>query len=120
MRAFEPFPDRIAHVDRVTATTLAEQLESDAPPLVLDVRTQREWCERRIAETINVPLMGLAQQLDELPSDRPLVVHCEEGYRSAIAASLLLRAGFAVVTDLAGGMESWESSNLETVGVEAG
>jgi rhodanese-related sulfurtransferase len=120
MRAFEPFPDRIAHVDRVTPATLAERLESDEPPLVVDVRTQREWCERRIAETINVPLMGLAEQFDQLPTDRPLVVHCEEGYRSAIAASLLLRAGFGAVADLVGGMASWESSDLETVGLGVG
>jgi rhodanese-related sulfurtransferase len=117
MQAFEPFPDRVAHVERVTATMLAEQLESNEPPLVVDVRTQREWCERRIGETVNIPLMGLTQQFDQLPSDRPLVVHCEEGYRSAIAASLLLRAGFDVVAELEGGMASWESCNLETVGV---
>jgi rhodanese-related sulfurtransferase/AcrR family transcriptional regulator len=120
MRTFEPFPDRIAHVDRVTATMLAKQLASDEPPLVVDVRTQREWCERRIAETINVPLMSLTQQFDQLPSDRPLVVHCEEGYRSAIAASLLLRAGFGAVADFDGGMEAWKSSDLETVGVGVG
>jgi rhodanese-related sulfurtransferase/AcrR family transcriptional regulator len=117
MQAFESFPDRVAHVERVTATMLAEQLESNEPPLVVDVRTQREWCERRIGETVNIPLMGLTQQLDQLPIDRPLVVHCEEGYRSAIAASLLLRAGFGPVADLEGGLASWQSSNLETVGV---
>jgi rhodanese-related sulfurtransferase len=117
MQAFEPFPDRVAHVERVTATMLARQLESSEPPLVVDVRTQPEWCERRIGETVNIPLMGLTQQLDQLPSDRPLVVHCEEGYRSAIAASLLLQAGFGAVADLEGGMASWQSCNLETVGV---
>jgi rhodanese-related sulfurtransferase/DNA-binding transcriptional regulator YbjK len=109
-------PDRLAWVERVTATRLAEQLESAEPPLVVDVRTEREWHERRIAASLNMPLARITQRLDELPGDRALVVHCQTGYRSAIAASLLLRAQFGAVADLAGGIAAWQASDLETVG----
>ncbi len=54
------------------------------------------------------------ERLDELPRDRPVVVHCATGYRSAIAASLLLREGFEVA-DLVGGIAAWESSRQATV-----
>ena len=85
------------------------------PPLVVDVRTEREWSEQRIDGSVNVPLSRLAERLDELPRDRPLVVHCASGYRSAIAASLLQREGFALVADLVGGIAAWE-----TVAADAG
>jgi rhodanese-related sulfurtransferase len=113
-------PDRTAAVGRVTAAALAAQLESDEPPLVLDVRTDPEWRGRRIGVSVHIPLALLTQCLDRLPSDRVLVVYCAEGYRSAIAASLLLREGFVAVLDLAGGIAAWQASGLETVGTAAG
>ena len=119
MQTLGSCPDRVARVERVTAPALAEQLESPEPPLVLDVRTEREWRENHIGGSVNVPLARLTQRLDELPSDRALVVQCATGYRSAIAASLLLRAGFGAVADLAGGLAGWRSCNLETVTVDA-
>jgi rhodanese-related sulfurtransferase len=118
-RAVASRPDHAATVARVTAAALGAQLESHEPPLVLDVRTEPEWRSRRIGASINIPLALLMQRLDRLPSDRLVVVHCAEGYRSAIAASLLLREGFAV-SDLAGGIAAWQASGLETVAAAAG
>jgi rhodanese-related sulfurtransferase len=108
-------PDRAATVGRVTAAALAAQLESHEPPLVLDVRTEPEWRSRHIGASVHIPLALLMQRLDELPTDRVLVVYCAEGYRSAIAASLLLREGYGAVLDLAGGIAAWQASDLETV-----
>ncbi len=45
--------------------------------------------------------------LADLPRDRPLVVHCQGGARSAAAVSLLRAEGFGNVTELAGGYEAW-------------
>jgi hydroxyacylglutathione hydrolase len=112
MQALEQHPDLVARVERMTAATLVEQLGSTEPPLVLDVRTEREWSEQRIGASVNVPLARLVQRLDELPRDRPLVVHCATGYRSAIAVSLLLREGLDSVADLVGGTAAWTASNL--------
>ena len=116
MQALEARPDLVARAERVTAGSLAEQLGSAEAPLLLDVRTEREWREKRIGASVNIPLARLAKQLCELPHDRPVVVHCASGYRSAIALSVLLREGFEEVADLVGGMAAWESSKLETVG----
>jgi rhodanese-related sulfurtransferase len=109
MQSLETRPDLVARVERVTAGALAEQLESQEAPVVLDVRTEREWNEKRIGDSVNIPLSRLAQRIDELPRDRPVVVHCASGYRSAIGASLLLREGFGEVADLVGGIAAWES-----------
>ena len=59
-----------------------------------------------------MPLSRLSQRAAELPRDRPLLVHCAGGYRSSIAASLLQQAGFADVSELAGGIAAWEAAGL--------
>ncbi len=110
MQALEARPDLVARTERITAGALAEQLVSPGPPLVLDVRTQREWSRQHIGDSLNVPLTRLAERLGELPRDRPLVVYCASGYRAAIAASVLLREGLGPVADLVGGLAAWESS----------
>ena len=60
----------------------------------------------------SMPLNHLAERLTELPTDRPLLVHCAGGYRSSIAASLLLRQRLHDVSELAGGIAAWETAQL--------
>ncbi len=108
-------PELIERIERVTAGSLAEQLASKAPPLVLDVRTAREWNDSRIDGAINLPLSQLGDRFDEVSSDRPLVVYCAGGYRSAVAVSLLARQGFQRVANLVGGLGAWEAAELATV-----
>jgi hydroxyacylglutathione hydrolase len=107
MRALDAHPGLLAHTEQVTAATLAEQLASPEPPLLLDVRTEREWREQRIEGSVNVPLSRLLERLEDLERDRPLVVQCSTGYRSAIAASVLQREGFSAVAEVVGGLAGW-------------
>ena len=115
MQQLEDAPDLIDRTDRVTAGSLAEQLMSSEPPLLLDVRSIREWEQGHIESAVNLPLSQLRDRLDELPSDRSLVVHCAGGYRSAIAVSLLRREGRLGVADLVGGLGAWEAARLPIV-----
>jgi glyoxylase-like metal-dependent hydrolase (beta-lactamase superfamily II) len=103
-------PDLIDRIERITAGSLAEQLASPAPPLLVDVRGPSEWEQERIDAAVNVPLSRLPERLQSLPRDRQIVVHCASGYRSAIAAGLLQGAGFATVADLVGGLGAWSSA----------
>ena len=114
MQALTPRPDLVAQVERLAATALAEQLTSVQPPLLLDLRTEGEHRRQRIAGSVNVPLTRLRRYLPQLPADRPLVVHCATGYRSAIAASLLLANGNRRVGDLTGGIAAWTACGLPT------
>ena len=104
MLALEPRPELVERVERTTAATLAEQLADAEPPFVLDVRTEDEHEALAVDGSVNIPLSRLSERLDELPHDREIVVHCASGYRSSIAASLMIRAGFTQVTDLVGGL----------------
>jgi hydroxyacylglutathione hydrolase len=110
MESLSEAPDLIDRIERITAATLAEHLSSPAPPLLVDVRAPSEWEQERIGAAVNVPLSRLSERLESLPRDRRIVVHCASGYRSAIAAGLLERAGFADVTDLVGGLGAWTSA----------
>jgi hydroxyacylglutathione hydrolase len=104
MLAAESRPDLVERTERITAATLAELLTEPGPPFVLDVRAESEVGEVAVEGSVNIPLSRLLGHLDELPRDRPIVVHCSSGYRSSTAASLLLRAGFEQVADLVGGL----------------
>ena len=64
--------------------------------VVLDVRRDDEWAEGRIDGAVHIPLHDLERRLDEVPNGE-VWVHCSSGYRASIAASLLDRAGRAVV-----------------------
>jgi glyoxylase-like metal-dependent hydrolase (beta-lactamase superfamily II)/rhodanese-related sulfurtransferase len=120
MQQLEGAPDLVARTDRVTAGSLAEELASSEPPLLVDVRSTSEWEQGHIDAAVNLPLSQLRDRLDELPWDRPLVVHCAGGYRSAIAASLLRREGRAGVADLVGGLGAWDRAVKGTRAGRAG
>jgi hydroxyacylglutathione hydrolase len=82
---------------------------------VLDVRGHAEWEAGHLPGVPNVPLGSLDAHLADLPNDRPVVVHCQAGGRSAIAASVLLARGVSNVIDLAGGFAAWERDGLAVV-----
>lgn len=114
MAALEPRPELIRVTPRITAQALAEQLAETVTPFVLDVRSEKEWEADHLRQSCNIPLPHLRERMAEVPVDRPVVVHCEGGYRSAIGASLLTEAGRTNVTDLVGGMKAWLASKLPT------
>ena len=101
----------LCRTERIAAGTLAELRQTDTPPVVVDVRTDKEWREKRIAGSLNIPLNHLLERLSEIPAG-VAVVHCASGYRSSVAASLLARAGRTDLFDLVGGLAAWEAARL--------
>jgi adenylyltransferase/sulfurtransferase len=77
--------------------------------LLLDVRESDEFMRARIEGSILIPLGELEDRLAEIRDwkQRPVVVHCHHGGRSAKACKLLGDAGFSRVTNLTGGIEAW-------------
>jgi len=67
----------------------------------------RDCHEDPIEGSLNIPLTHLEKRAGEIPAGRPVAVHCEDGYRSAIAASLLQKLGRHDVCDLVGGYKAW-------------
>jgi rhodanese-related sulfurtransferase len=112
VQSLESRPDLRASTERLSPAVAAERLHSAAAPQIVDVRTPHEHETKHIAGSVSMPLSRLAARVGELPTDRPLLVHCAGGYRSSIAASLLQQAGFDRVSELAGGIAAWEAAGL--------
>jgi len=102
----------LALVPQMTATELRERMNGMQ---VLDVRRESEWHAGHIDGAWLWPLDRFASELPDLDRDGPLAVHCKSGYRSAIASSLLLRAGYQNVTNLVGGFDAWQQAQLPCV-----
>jgi adenylyltransferase/sulfurtransferase len=95
-----------------SAARLAARLRAGDELLLLDVREPAEHERARIAGARLVPLGELERRLVELADwkERPVVVHCHRGGRSARACRVLEQAGFADVANLSGGIEAWSLS----------
>lgn len=82
---------------------------------ILDVRQPEEWNEYHVPASTLIPLGELESRVKELPRDKPIVVVCRSGNRSATGRDILLRAGFPQVTSLAGGLSQWRAAGYPTV-----
>ena len=107
--AFLEMAADMARASRLTATELHDALDRPEAPVVLDVRNAGEREQGAVQGSLHIPLAELTRRLDEVPADRPVVVHCAGGYRSSVAASLLRNAGRADVSDLLGGYGAWQT-----------
>jgi rhodanese-related sulfurtransferase/glyoxylase-like metal-dependent hydrolase (beta-lactamase superfamily II) len=115
MEALVKRHDLVLATERVSAPMLAEELASSNPPLIVDIRSPREWSTSHLANSLNIPLSQLQQRIDELPRDRRIAVHCAGGYRSSMAASILNQYGITNLAELAGGIAAWEAAKLPVV-----
>jgi rhodanese-related sulfurtransferase len=101
----------------VKTDKLAEQL-ADQPPVVIDVRTAKEFDEQGYIEgAINLPFNEFFARLDELPAqDEPIVVLCASGHRGSIIMMALRLMGYEDVNNLGGGLNAWKAAKLPLVG----
>lgn len=104
----------VAMVSQITAEELDRKLRSGAVQ-VLDVRREPEWDAGHIENATWWPLDNFRVSPPEIDHDVPLAVHCKSGYRSMIASSLLQRAGFKHILNVAGGFDAWQQAKLPSV-----
>jgi hydroxyacylglutathione hydrolase len=94
---------------QLTVAQLRERLGADAVT-VIDVRGRAEWEAGHLPGVANIPLGLLPDRLDEFPARGPIVLQCQTGSRSAIAASLLEARGRGDVANLEGGFSAWRQA----------
>jgi hydroxyacylglutathione hydrolase len=82
------------------------------------VRNQNEWDNGHIAGARHIGLGYLAERMNEIPRDKPIVVQCAAGARSSIGASVLKAAGVDQVINLVGGYGAWLTAGLPTADAE--
>ena len=115
LAALAPRPDLIATTERVSPTMFSDELTTPHPALILDIRNPREWSEKHIPGSVNIPLNHLQDRLAEVPRDRRIAVHCAGGYRSSAAASILHHHGIDNLIEMTGGLAAWEAAKLPLV-----
>ena len=81
-------------------------------PILVDVREPDEFRDARVAGAALYPTSTFLLKMAELPRDRPLLVICRSGNRSAAVTAYLLRQGWTDVTNVGGGMITWERAGL--------
>ena len=79
---------------------------------VVDVRGASEYEAGHVPGALNIPVGLLDDHLAELPTSQPVVVHCQGGARSSIAASVLRARGFDAVLNMTGGLDAWMAAGL--------
>lgn len=97
----------------------AWELIQQRPDLIIvDVRTARERNHQYINNSLHIPIMDVIRGKFNLPPERPILLYCAVGARSAIAAKVLKKKGFREIYNLAGGIAAWHRLELPTVGQE--
>ncbi len=109
---FTSRPELIQASSRVTVGQLAELRALEPDLQLLDVRAASETARGTLPGAVEIPLAVLADALDGLDASQPVVIYCASGYRSQIAASLVITASFADVSDLVGGFAAWHAAGL--------
>jgi rhodanese-related sulfurtransferase len=102
--------DLVQPAPRVTVAELDHLLAEDAVA-VIDIRNPGEVEQGSIPGALHMPLAQLRTRFDEVPTAKPIVVHCAGGWRSSVAASLLRAQGFENVSDLQGGYNAWADAH---------
>jgi rhodanese-related sulfurtransferase len=83
---------------------------------LLDVREDGEVAETGVIPgAVHMPIRTLAQNLDQIPTDQPVVVYCKSGFRAALAAGALHVMGFENVRGFPPSMNGWLESGEEVV-----
>jgi hydroxyacylglutathione hydrolase len=100
----------VAAVPQITVQELSRQQSQCLQ--VLDVRREPEWQAGHIEGAEWFPLDNFKISAPELDPSAPVAVHCQGGYRSMIACSLLQRAGIENVINVAGGFDAWRQAGL--------
>lgn len=96
------------------STTESTQLINREDAVIVDVRENNEYSKGHIVNSVHIPLASFKQRITELEKykDKPIIVACRSGHRSAQACSDLKKAGFENIHNLSGGIMAWETANL--------
>jgi adenylyltransferase/sulfurtransferase len=105
-----PPRDAEAASSDMAPSELRRRLAAPDPPLLLDVRGPHEWSICHLPGAKLIPVQELEDRLEEIATERQIVVYCHYGLWSARAAAVLRRHGYARVRNLAGGIEAWAAT----------
>jgi len=109
---------RETEYSEITVDNLFKRVNSNWPPLLIDVRSAKEFNGGygHIPNSMSIPMLELESNLEDLEpfKDREIVTMCPGGGMSLVAAELMAEAGFKDVKSLTGGTDLWSKSGYPT------
>ena len=104
----------IRTVAQVDAAALAPRI-AKGEVTVIDVRNRTEYDAGHLPGSLHIPVGYLEERLAEIPREKPIVVQCQSGARSAIATSVLQRLGVQNAANLTGGFLAWQAAGHDVI-----
>ncbi|NPE27747.1 rhodanese-like domain-containing protein [Methanococcoides sp. SA1] len=93
----------------------AKDMLDEGDVFLLDVRTENEFNSGHLEGAVNIEVSQLGSRLDEVPADKAILVYCRTGVRSVRASKTLIKAGYADVYNMKGGIAAWMSAGYPHV-----
>jgi len=95
-------------MNSITAIALKQRIENKEDFQLIDVREPEEHAEFNIGGVL-IPLSDIVQQVDKIPTGKPVILYCRKGIRSQVAIQRLQeKFPFANLYNLIGGTEAWK------------
>jgi len=102
-------------VQQMSVDSLAALLETEAEPLLLDIREADEYAVSHLSGAMHIDPEAQAEVLAGTPKDTPIVAYCSVGYRSSAFVDRLREAGFTNVYNLEGSIFEWVNAGHPVV-----
>lgn len=107
---------QISLIENIKPKAAQDLVSGNSKIKFLDVRSKSEYSDKRIKDSINIPINELAAKIGDLIKDeQSYVVVCQSGNRATIAADMLLQAGMAGIKVLQGGLINWQKDGLPII-----
>jgi phage shock protein E len=102
----------LASLPRDVDAATAASLRTRDDVVILDVREQDEWNAGRIPGALFIPMGEIPARIQEIPTDKTVIVQCRSGNRSSQVTDYLLKQGMTNVHNLDGGINAWQAAGL--------
>ena len=98
----------------MTRDELLRQMQEGVAPLIVDVRSQGEYDRDHVPGAVHIPFYAVGSILQErgFPKKEPLLLYCEHGPRTSMAAFMLRLSGYEQVYSLEGHMKGWRKNQF--------
>lgn len=110
MPAYErstPLPESSDDAGNISVQDVKKRLDAGEPLLLLDIREVPELARSQLDGAHHIPMGQIGARLAEIPRDRPVVIFCHHGIRSAVVVDQLRDMGITNVLNMAGGIDAW-------------
>lgn len=94
-------------VQEIDSETLRVRLQSGEDLALIDIRSDTELLQGMLPKAVHLPMHLIPLRMDELPTDKPVVLYCRSGARSYHACAYLTQLGYRNLINLRGGIIAW-------------